>query len=70
MMTYEYLCQKCGKPFEVRASIADYSKGLKPECPHCGAHKAIRAFTSVNVLTSKRDAVASGAGCGPGSKCG
>lgn len=69
MNTYEYLCQKCGQPFEVRASMADYAKGLKPKCPHCGAQKAIRTFTSVNVLNSKR-AAASGPGCGPGCACG
>lgn len=69
-MTYEYLCQKCGKQFEVQASIADYSKGLKPKCPHCGARKAIRVFTSVYVLTAKRQAGTGGAGCGPGCACG
>jgi len=69
MQTYEYLCQSCSKPFEVRASIADYSKGLKPQCPHCSGHKAIRTFTSVNVLSAKREAAASGSGCGPGCNC-
>lgn len=69
MPTYEYLCSGCKKPFEVRASIAEYSKGLKPVCPHCGAAKAIRAFTSVNLLTAKREAAVSGAGCGPACAC-
>lgn len=70
MNTYEYLCQKCGQPFEVRASMADYAKGLKPKCPHCAAQKAIRTFTSVNVMTAKREAALSGAGCGPACRCG
>lgn len=69
-MTYEYLCQKCGKEFEVQASLAQYSKGLKPRCPHCDAQKAIRVFTSVRVLTARREAESGGAGCGPGCMCG
>ncbi len=70
MPTYEYFCSACKKPFEAKASIADYSKGLNPVCPHCGARKAIRTFTSLNVLTAKRDArTRSGGGCGPGCAC-
>ena len=53
MPTYEYVCEACSKPFEIRATIADYSKGLKPVCPHCGAKKAIRTFAAINVLTTR-----------------
>lgn len=70
MMTYEYVCQDCGKPFEVRATIADYSKGLKPQCTHCGSKKTIRAFTSVNVLTADRSGGPVRAACGPNARPG
>jgi putative FmdB family regulatory protein len=63
MPTYDYVCQDCGAPFEVRASMAEYSQGLEPRCPHCGSRKAIRTFTSVSVFTGRR-AGGSGA-CGP-----
>ncbi len=69
MQTYEYLCQACGHPFEVQATVREYSKGLKPRCPHCGAQKAIRTFTSVNVLRSGMQAGRSGACCGPNCAC-
>jgi putative FmdB family regulatory protein len=62
--TYEYVCQSCGRPFEIRTSIADYAKGLTPRCPHCQSERAIRAFTSVQMLTS-RGGTGSVGGCGP-----
>ncbi|MBE7557758.1 zinc ribbon domain-containing protein [bacterium] len=54
MPTYEYVCGRCQRPFEVQASLGEYSKGLKPTCPHCGASKALRTFTAVNVLVGQR----------------
>lgn len=65
MPTYDYVCQDCGKPFEIRASISGYSKGVTPRCPDCGSPKAIRTFTSINVLTSRGDTGGPAAGCGP-----
>lgn len=65
MMTYEYVCRACGKLFEVRASMAEYSKGLKPTCPHCGAKSAIRAFSNISVLTSRPRGGNMPLGCGP-----
>jgi putative FmdB family regulatory protein len=65
MPIYEYVCEDCGKPFEIRASISDYSKGLDTPCPHCGSRKAIRVFSSVGMFTSGR-----GRGGGPPSGCG
>jgi len=68
MPEYGYVCQGCGKPFEVRASMAAYSKGLVVRCPHCQSRKVIRAFTPVGVLTgSKRQIGANLGSCsGPG----
>ncbi len=54
MPTYEYTCSVCGKPFELSATITQYSKGLKPACPRCRATKSIRRFTSVNVKTRSK----------------
>lgn len=64
MPTYEYVCRSCGQPFEIRASIADYAKGVKPRCPQCQSDGAIRAFTSVQTLTSRRSGGPT-SGCGP-----
>lgn len=65
MPTYDYVCGDCGKPFEVRASISEFSKGLKPQCPHCGSEKSIRTFTSINVLTARRAGGPGPGACGP-----
>jgi putative FmdB family regulatory protein len=66
MPTYDYLCQDCGHPFEVHSSITDYSKGLKSTCPYCGSERAIRTFTGVQVVGSRRDGGRnSSGGCGP-----
>ncbi|MFC1639957.1 FmdB family zinc ribbon protein, partial [Gemmatimonadota bacterium] len=60
-----YTCKDCDKPFDVRASIAEYSEGLSPECPNCGSSKVARGFSVVNVLTALRDSWSKSAGCGP-----
>ena len=54
MPTYEYQCAACGKAFEVAVSLAEYMKGVRPACPRCGAGKAVRTFTSVNVKTRSK----------------
>ena len=68
MPTYDYTCQDCGKKFDIRASIAAYSDGLRPPCPECGSTNAVRGFTAVNVLTGTGSSGGStrstGAGCG------
>lgn len=68
MPEYGYVCQRCGNPFEVHASMEGYSKGLAVRCPHCQSRKVIRAFTPIGVLTGRRREVATpgicaGAGC-------
>ncbi len=64
MPVYEFICQKCGKPSEFRATVAEYSKGLAAQCPHCGSTKLIRSFSSVGLVTS---AGGRGPVCGPGA---
>jgi putative FmdB family regulatory protein len=56
MPTYDYICQDCRKPFEVRMSITAYSQSATPACPACGSMSVVRAFSAVNVLTSSRGA--------------
>ena len=65
MPSYDYLCQDCGHAFEVRSSIGDYSKGLKPRCPRCDSDHAIRTFTNIQVLTSRTGAARGLGACGP-----
>jgi putative FmdB family regulatory protein len=63
--TYEYNCGDCKKPFDVRASMAEYSEGLSPKCPNCGSENVARGFSAVNVLTALKESLNRSAGCGP-----
>ena len=65
MPTYEYNCEDCKKPFDIRASIAEYSEGLSPKCPACGSDQVVRGFSVVNVLTALKESFSRSAGCGP-----
>lgn len=69
-MTYEYQCNDCGAEFEVKATIAEKSRGLRPTCPNCGSSKATQVYTSVNVLTGTRGGNVAPPFCGPGSGAG
>ncbi len=66
MPTYEYGCPDCGKPFEIRLSMAEYAERKAPPCPHCGSARVIRKFTLVN-LGGDRNRLSRGPdeGCGP-----
>jgi putative FmdB family regulatory protein len=68
MPRYDYRCQYCNFPFEVRMSMSEYSEGSKPACPQCGSRDVERAFTSVSVLTGSR--AGSGGGSSSASNCG
>lgn len=67
MPAYDFLCQECGKSFEIRASMAEHTKGLKPACPACGSRKAVQTFTAFTVLTNRPGTRDPRGGCGPGS---
>lgn len=64
MPTYEYVCEDCGKPFDVRASMSAYSEGLSPSCPACGSKNAVRRFSSVSVATGSKGGGGSSGACG------
>jgi len=64
---YDYACNDCGETFTIRASISEYSEGLKPRCPACESANAERSFGAINVLTGSRAGGSSSIGsCGTG----
>lgn len=65
MPVYEYRCRRCGREFEIRASISEHSKGLKPVCPSCGSEDSERLISVAAILDGS-----SGRQEGPGSSPG
>ncbi len=70
MPSYEFVCQDCESPYEVRISMSAYSDGEGRQCPECGSENVERAFTVVNIIAGSRSGSGSfssaGGGCGPG----
>jgi putative FmdB family regulatory protein len=56
MPTYEFLCQKCGKVFELSFSISEYERKEKQgvTCPECGSSKVMRQISGFQIKTSKK----------------
>jgi putative FmdB family regulatory protein len=56
MPTYEFLCQKCEKPFERIYSLEEYDREMKKKmkCPECGSTRVVRQISAVQVKTSKK----------------
>jgi putative FmdB family regulatory protein len=56
MPTYEFLCRRCEKPFEISCSFAEYERGIKKKfkCPKCKSSKVVRQISAVEVQTSKK----------------
>ena len=56
MPTYEFLCQKCKKRFELVCSLEQYDREMKrkPKCPKCGSTSVVRQISAVEVKTSKK----------------
>jgi putative FmdB family regulatory protein len=56
MPIYEFLCQKCEKPFELIYSLAEYERETKKKinCPKCGSTSVVRQISAVEVKTSKK----------------
>ncbi len=50
MPLYEYQCKKCGKAFEVTATIKEKVAGLELICPKCGSHEARQLITAAVTL--------------------
>ncbi|MFQ5536520.1 MAG: zinc ribbon domain-containing protein [Gemmatimonadota bacterium] len=70
MPSYDFVCQDCDAPYEVRLSMSAYDRGEGRVCPKCGSKNVERTFTAVNVIAggssggswSGSDAASS---CGP-----
>ena len=73
MPSYDFVCQDCRDPYEVRISMSDYSAGEGRQCPGCGSTNVERTFTGVNVIAGSRSgggagqsmSSALGGACGP-----
>jgi putative FmdB family regulatory protein len=53
MPRYEFLCEKCKKPFELIMTISEREK-TKPACPKCKGTRVTPQFSGVVVQTSKK----------------
>ncbi len=53
MPTYEFLCEKCNKPFTLSITVSEYEKG-KFRCPKCKSSKVKQQITSFQTVTSKK----------------
>jgi putative FmdB family regulatory protein len=69
-MTYEYRCDRCGESYEVRATVAEKSRGLPVARPACGSTEATQVYTSMSVLTRAGGSGSPPGCCGPGSGAG
>lgn len=56
MPTYEFLCEKCKKPFELTYSLGEYERHKKKQtkCPKCGSSRVLRQISAFEVKTSKK----------------
>lgn len=53
MPTYEFICEKCNKPFILVMKISEYEKG-KFRCPKCKSTKVKQQITSFQTITSSK----------------
>lgn len=53
MPRYEFLCEKCRKPFELTMTISEREK-TKPKCPRCKGTKVSAQLSSFMSQTSKK----------------
>ena len=49
MPTYEFICEKCKKPFTVIMKISEYEK-KKFQCPKCKSRKVKQQITSFQTI--------------------
>ena len=53
MPVYEYLCEECGKEFEVVMRISEHDEA-DVRCEKCGSAKVRQRFSSFFAKTSKK----------------
>ncbi len=65
-MIYAFVCQGCGKSFDLRATMAERERGIETLCPHCGSKDTKQDFRGIGMIFG-----AGGRGsppiCGPGA---
>jgi putative FmdB family regulatory protein len=56
MPTYEFLCQKCNKVFQLSYSISEFERAKKRgiKCSNCGSSRVIQQVPVFQVQTSKK----------------
>jgi putative FmdB family regulatory protein len=56
MPTYEFLCSKCEKSFEIVSSISQFEQKQREgiQCPTCGSPEVKRQISSFQVKTAKK----------------
>jgi len=56
MPVYEFLCEKCNKPFELTCSLSEYERDAKKKirCPKCASTRVVRQLSAVEVKTAKK----------------
>jgi putative FmdB family regulatory protein len=53
MPTYEFLCEKCPKPFELSMTISEHEKG-NVRCPTCKSTRVVPQLGSFTTQTAKK----------------
>jgi putative FmdB family regulatory protein len=53
MPRYEFLCEKCQKPFELTMTISEHEKG-NVRCPTCKSTRVTPQFGGFMAQTSKK----------------
>ena len=72
MPLYDYQCDKCQNPFEVRASFQEKEIGLKPACQNCQSsetHQILTVGLFIRKASSDGASISSTC-CGPNSWAG
>jgi putative FmdB family regulatory protein len=53
MPRYEFVCEKCNKPFELIMTIPEREKG-EVKCPKCHGTKVVPQFSGFVAQTAKK----------------
>ena len=53
MPRYEFMCQRCERPFELTMTFSERAKG-KVKCPKCKGTRVVPQLTSFMVQTTKK----------------
>lgn len=57
MPSYEFLCKKCNKVFDLTSSIREYERKKKKggvKCLKCGSSKVVQQVSAFQINTSKK----------------